>query len=603
MALHGAARLAAGLEPTDLEAHLVEMLRGVLTEEEVQDFGGVYTQEPEGRSRLFPECLAKLSVEEGYSQEDLARDLPLLAPEIVEQANIRVVDLDAAEDAKVPGARTDEEFDRGAAVHGCGAVVMTASGQPPAAAGAPPLLLRMHLTKFWCYRESNEWSGSDEIFWASCAAADEGTKQTRMSRTHGDVDKGETHYLDVGTTVFEGTVSNALIAHIECWEKDQGSAETIRRMLSQMTTTLRTTAEKLALLPLGDWAASKEYSAMAGMIAELVHAVIQAAADDWVAGHVFTYDRAALQRLSGAEFKIGSFIGEIVAADGGHELYGRIDPITSGPLEYVVRTGTTWGTPMTLPFRTIITPALAVHAGRLYLAYVRPEDQAVMWASMDADGTWTQPARIHADTTFYGPTLTSAGGKLHYAVTGKDEKVYTRTYTSTSGWSSAYQQMPGRKRYSPALATYENQAWLVAYGLDNNLYHSRYNGTSWSGWAKDDLGWELSTHVALAPRGARLWRIATGKAGQIHTSINGGGTWVSEGIPNPNWRSSHAPALAGNGNAMTLLIRGSDSSLWSAEFDGSWAGALKVANITMLETPAAVYFGGKLHMMYRRTAS
>jgi hypothetical protein len=54
---------------------------------------------------------------------------------------------------------------------------------------------------------------------------------------------------------------------------------------------------------------------------------------------------------------------------------------------------------------------------------------------------------------------------------------------------------------------------------------------------------------------------------------------------------------------MTLLIRGSDAGLWSAEFNGSWAGAQKVAGITMKETPAAVYFGGKLHMMYRRTAT
>ncbi|MGW1997971.1 hypothetical protein [Embleya sp. NPDC001921] len=329
----------------------------------------------------------------------------------------------------------------------------------------------------------------------------------------------------------------------------------------------------------------------------------QASADDWVAGHVFTYDRAALQRLSGAEFKIGSFIGEIVAADGGHELYGRIDAIKAGPLEYAVRTNTTWGTPATLPFRTITNPALAVHNGRLYLAYVRPEDQAVMWASMDAGGTWTQPAPIHGDQSWYGPALTSAGGTLHYAVTGKDSSVYTRTYTP-QGWSSAYQQMPGMKRYSPALATWANQAWLVSYAYDNNLYHSRHNGTSWTGWAKDGLGWKLSTHVAMAPRDDRLWRIATGKDGRIYTSVNGGGTWAGKGVPDDRWRASHAPALANNGNTLTLLLRGSDSSLWSAEFNGSWAaGAHKVAGITMLETPAAVYFGGKLHMMYRRTAS
>ncbi|MFD9451788.1 hypothetical protein ACFWBC_01600 [Streptomyces sp. NPDC059985] len=272
-------------------------------------------------------------------------------------------------------------------------------------------------------------------------------------------------------------------------------------------------------------------------------------------------------------------------------------------MEYAVRTGTSWGTPRTLPFRTITTPALAVHDGRLHIAYLRPEDQAVMWAGMDASGTWTAPTLIHADQSWYGPTLTSANGKLHYAVTGKDGPVYTRTYTPAGGWSG-HHRMSGWKQYSPALATYEGQAWLVGYGVDENLWHSRHNGTSWSGWQEDDLDWKLNTHVALAPRDNRLWLIATGKGGQIHTSINGGGTWVGQGIPSDRRRSSHAPALAGNGQTMTLLIRGTDATLWSAEFNGSWAaGAHKVPGITLKETPAAVYFGGNLHVMYRRTAT
>lgn len=92
--------------------------------------------------------------------------------------------------------------------------------------------------------------------------------------------------------------------------------------------------------------------------------------------------------------------------------------------------------------------------------------------------------------------------------------------------------------------------------------------------------------------------------GRIYTALSGAGKyWESAGVPNNNWRSTHAPALAGNGAAMTLLMRGGDASLWSAEYNGSWSGAQNVAGITMKETPAALYFGGKLHMMYRRTAS
>ncbi|MFG2596291.1 hypothetical protein [Streptomyces sp. NPDC048462] len=345
VALHGAARQAAGLELTILEGELVQVLAAVLPdEEEVRDFGQVYTEESVGRSHLFPDCLATRPVTEGYAEEDLARDLPALAPEIAAQTNVRVVDLDAVEGAGVRGARTDEEFARAAAEYGWGATVMTASGQEPAPANAPAIHARMSLTKFWCYKESNEWSASDELYWAVCSAADEGSERAAATREYEDVDKGETHFLDPNTIMFEGMVKNSLIVHIESWEKDQGSQADVQRMLAQMTTRLRTTAEKLALLPMGDWEASDAYSALAGMLADLVLALINMAADDWVAGHVFTYDRAALQRLSGPEIKLGYFGGS--QYEGGTELYGRIDVATTdvNNIALITGNGTTWNT-------------------------------------------------------------------------------------------------------------------------------------------------------------------------------------------------------------------------------------------------------------------
>ncbi|MFD5512609.1 RICIN domain-containing protein [Streptomyces sp. NPDC127051] len=326
--LYGVARRAAGLELTDLEARLVPALRAVLADdEELREFGQVYSEEAAGRSHLFPDCLSARPVSEGYSEADLLRDLPSLAGEIAAQRNVRVVDLDAVDGKGGPGFRTDEEFE--GAAHGWGATVMTASGQEPEAANAPAVYARMSLTKFSCLRESNEWSGSDEFYWAVCAAADEGTKKAVATRTFGDVDKGETHKFDSGTIAFEGMVKNALIVHIECWEKDQGSQATVQRMLAEMTTELRTTAQKLALLPLGDWQASEHYSAMAGMLAELAYALIQASTDDWVDGHVFTYDRAALQRLSGTEFKVSRF-EDTSKQEGSNDLYARID-VFAGP--------------------------------------------------------------------------------------------------------------------------------------------------------------------------------------------------------------------------------------------------------------------------------
>lgn len=126
---------------------------------------------------------------------------------------------------------------------------------------------------------------------------------------------------------------------------------------------------------------------------------------------------------------------------------------------------------------------------------------------------------------------------LHYAVTGKNGSLWTRTYTPATGWTPAKVGGGGWK-YAPALATYKDQPWLVIHGLDEHLYHAK-NG-AWASWQKDNLGWKLNTHAALATRGDRIWRVVTGMDNHIHTSFNGGGTWAHQGVV-PNWRASHAP--------------------------------------------------------------
>ncbi|MFE2870956.1 hypothetical protein [Embleya sp. NPDC059259] len=602
VALHGAARGAAGLELTDLEARLVGALGAVLDEGELDDFGRVYTEESAGRARLFPDVLATRPVDEGYGDEDLARDLPLLAPEIAAQANVRIVDLDAAEGERVPGSRTDEEFDRAAAAHGYGAVVVTASGAPPAVASAPPIQVRLDLTKFWCYRESNEWSGSDEIFWAACTSADKGAERTSVTREYGDVDEGETHNLDANTTVFDGPVGNSLIAHIECWEKDQGSEATVRKMLAQMTTTLRTTAEKLALLPLGDWQASEHYSAMAGMIADLCYALIQASGDDWVAGHVFTYDRAALQRLAGAEYQVGPFIGEIVARDGGHVLYGRIDLPGPAPLEYAVRTGDVWSAPVSAGWQSRTPPALASYKGKLYALFIRPADNAVMWTRLEG-ATWRTPERVGTDGSVLTPAVTAAHGRLYYAVTGAGGKLWWRTYTEAGGWSAIAQFADHHSAYEPALAAHPetNGVFLSLVGPNRTEWTKYHDGTRWSEAYQDREDWTLGNGVAMTALGPHLWRIANGLDTKVYTSrwVYGSG-WRNVDA-HPSWRTGHAPALATHGNLMWILMRGTDGALYAANCDNTaWSAAHVVGGARPLDAPAAASHDGKLYAMYRR---
>ncbi|SEB52250.1 hypothetical protein SAMN05428944_0002 [Streptomyces sp. 1222.5] len=54
-------------------------------------------------------------------------------------------------------------------------------------------------------------------------------------------------------------------------------------------------------------------------------------------------------------------------------------PFPVGTLEYAVRTGSCWGgAPIALPWETMTPPALASYNGKLYAAFVRPSDKALM---------------------------------------------------------------------------------------------------------------------------------------------------------------------------------------------------------------------------------
>ncbi|MFE5534804.1 hypothetical protein ACFQ7O_03515 [Streptomyces sp. NPDC056485] len=617
--LHGADRLRQGYEPTDLEQLMLDAVGSVLSGEETKSWGRVYREVADSGAvmAVVSQAFAQRPVGEGYSVADLRNDLPDIVAEAMAAGNTQIVDprgpdrgtddpafleaMRAAKFAVSAFAITGETAGFGsAAAEGAG---QAEGAEGPEAGAATTYRAKLEVESFYVRRAvGDRWGGSDEIVWTAAVGTGVGAGGTFRSEEFGDVDKGESRSFAPGNRVlFDGSTSGDYLgASIVCWEIDDTNDEwwaALHEALNKAMNAINFLMDfdnYLGFFPTWVGMATAAGSFLAAF------AILFQNKSDISCQRAIGLGRHELAILSRQGRTTWRFDG-----DGDHDLRvkwtGPTIPFAEGYLEHSIRSGSTWRTGIPLTYKTITTPALAVHEGRLYICFLRPSDQAVMWASTDTAGNWTQPAQIHGDQSYYAPTLTSAGGKLHYAVTGKDSKVYTRTYTPAAGWSG-HHTMSGRSKFSPALATYENQAWLVAYGIDENLWHARHNGT-WGGWVEDNLDWKLNTHVGLAPRDKRLWRIATGMDQKIYTSINGGGVWVGEGIPSNNWRASHAPALAGNGPSMTLIIRGTDASLWSADYNGSWAGAQKIAGITSVESPAAVYFGGNLHVIYRRTAS
>ncbi|MFH8682048.1 hypothetical protein [Streptomyces lydicus] len=619
--LHGADRLRQGHEPTDLEQLMLDVAGSVLSKEETQAWGRVYREVADSGAAVavVPQAFANRPVSEGYAVADLRNDLPDIVAEAMSAPNTQIVDpcrsdRDSEDPAFLEAMRTAKfgvsAFAITGETAGFGSTATEGSGQPAAdkdaeADATTTYRAKLEAESFYVHRAvGDRWGGSDEILWTAAVGAGVGAGRTFCSQEFGNVDKGDERSFASGNRVlFDGATSgNYLGASIVCWEVDDTNDE----WWAALHEALNKAMDAINFLLDFDnyWGFFPTWVGIATTAGSFLAAFAQFFQNksDISCQRAIGLGRHELAILSRTGRTSWRFDG-----DGCHDLRvkytGDQVPFAVGALEHAVRTRAGWETPRTLPFKSITTPALAEHDNRLYIAYLRPEDQRVMWASMDPAGTWTAPAPIHSDTSFYAPALTHARNKLYYAVTGKDGKVYTRTFAS--GTWSGHSVMPSIAQYSPALATYEGQPWMVSVHLDDTLYYARHDGTAWSRWLWDDLTWRVNTHVALAPRTnrSRLWCVATGRDQKIYTSINGGGVWVNEGIPNHNWRASHAPALASQGDEMTLLFRGSDASLWSAEYNGSWAGAQKVAGITLTETPAAEYFRGKLHILYRRTAS
>lgn len=620
--LHGADRVRQGHEPTDLEKLVLDAVGTVLSEEELKAWGGVYREVVDGGGRLavVPQTFASRSVEEGYSIEDLRGDLPQMIADAMAAPNVQIIDPRAADrhedtpeflaamrESKfavtafgVPG----ETFGIDDAPQD-GTTQATGEGGESTDGGvAQSYGAKLEAESFYVERVvGDQGGGKDEIFWTASAGTGSGGR-TFTSEEFGAAERGKTFTFSPGNRLlFEGsTTGNYLGVNIICWERDQDNdawwaalTKALNDAMTQLNKTLQFDDFFTQVLPV--WVSIA--TTTAGLFILLIDKFRNFSDISCQrAIGMGRYELAMLSRSGGTTWRFDG--------DGSHNLRvkytGPQIPFAEGTLEYAVRSGSSWATPNTLPFRSITTPALSAYTDRLYALYLRPSDQAVMWASMDSNGNWTVPAQIARDESWFAPAVTWAHGKLIYAHTGKNGGIFVRTFTPSGGWS-APQQLPGNAKQAPALGTFAERAWLTHVGGHNTLHHSLYNGSTWSAWGGDHLHWEVPSHVAMAPQGDRLWRVATINQ-QIHTSINGGvngGNWVSQGTVG-GWRSTHAPALANNTGTLHIFVRGLDGNLHAAHYAGSFTGSQPVPGAKSLDAPAAASFNNKLYVMYRRQA-
>ncbi|MFF5639416.1 hypothetical protein [Streptomyces sp. NPDC012825] len=614
--LHAASRLEAGLELTDLEETLVRPLRLLLDEEEVHAFGCLYRQENAAgvTTSVLPGTLTGRGVAEGYTADDLLKDLPALREEVLAQPNVSTVDLNSP----LPGewdTFDTEEFNAGQAAYGYGATVVTSSAPPPADPGAlASFLARVDLYSFHCDRESNDGGFSDEIYWGLSSAGAFGEKQERLSKVFTNVDKNEWHDFGVllPTTLYNGRVDTALVCNISCWEQDDGGdgwREELREKLVAVSQELMAFVDLMTNIGIviPQYGDMLDYTTLVAGIAYLIAKFIEwfKNQDDLVQERTLVFDQAALRHLvtdGGAGSTGWIFDGGI---EGRYRLQlkwiGNPPPGDApGDIKVLSPASGQWGATTRLTGATDSEPALAVAGGAPYVAVRGMSDET--WVSKRTGTTWGGYTKVPNHVSLTAPALAEHQGKLHIATCGSEGKIYVAPLNGTS-WGSTW-HLPGTTSAAPALAVRGGVLHCAVRGRDTDtqVYMSWLTGSTWGAFQAVP-GFKTAKAPALAEHQGKLYLAAAGMDGQIYVTVHDGTSWAASPMK-LGGPSDSAPALTVRDGVLYCAVRGLDSAIWLNSFDGSaWTGFHQsVPNSATMSGPAlAGGSGDTLHIAYRTT--
>ncbi|MCX4547179.1 hypothetical protein [Streptomyces sp. NBC_01565] len=525
-ALHAAARLDKGLEPTELEELLLQMLRaGADDDAEVGSWGRLFAEQRSARGgvKVFPGVINQLDVSTGYGMEELRADLAEVTPEIVAQPNVEIVDVTKT----TPGEEKDSpEFLQALAEYGTGITVLTTPEERQERAPAPGWPLQVHLAPhtFYCERRSNE-VGHDEIYWALSAGTDHMAKKSGKTPEFGSVLAGHTRYFTDphAFTLVEGPVRGYVALNIECWEADDSSGG----FYNKMREVLGTMAERLAEgaqsqtydPPSGGGDNAESWAALLAVVLGLVNLLLGWLTndDDLVAERSIGLSRQALKQYftpAGREewwwFDGGS--------GGKHKLYlrGTVTEVTPEGHRRVKGANGAWGTTYSLPYernlgaplasvtydgsphtfyvdaatselrrhtdsipgvRTAVAPGVAVHDGKLYCMYLGL-DSRLYWCAL-SNGTWSTPSPIPGWNTRHSPALAATNSTLYSAVVGLDGVVWISAFTG-NGWSPHVATGGWNSLSAVSLISHKNTLHCAHRGSQDGIYLS---------WSADGIDW------------------------------------------------------------------------------------------------------------------
>ncbi|MBZ4318566.1 hypothetical protein [Streptomyces huiliensis] len=598
--LHAAARQEQGLELSELEDSLLEVLRGFIPEEEIAAAGKAYREaSPAAVDRVFPAEVGHLEVGEPYTFADLGRDLSALAPGILAQPNVSIVDVTTLAEGQPVD---DAAFLEAMAATGSGATVLTAPRQEVPDALVLPT--ELPLKRFTCVRDTaDQWGGSDEIHWAFAAGADCAARSTYASPQFGDVDTGESRDFAADAYVFAGEVAQHLITNIQCWEKDQGD------LFGELRARLRDVADTCSRAAVGIMQdGEKQEAALAAVIA------VVAALIDWLLGWLVNDDdlvgdrsvaftRAGLQALNGRDTVLDFTSSGHYRLTFGCRTQALRQPTASTQISYrILGSNEAYAVIGSSPFG----PAVA-QRNDLNVLYVTDSSGQSLGGRRGTGLGWEGWWNLRHVSSGARPALAQHGTKTIFAVrgAGTDRSVYSGIVST----AAPYKFPDVTSSHGPALAVFNNAVHcVVADGADGRLMHATApDGTTWSPFTPvaGDIGGLRSTgSPALAVFNNKLYCVyamqypdsSAQHDGTLWSVVFDGTRWSA--LPLPGDRKvppGIGVGLAAFGTTKLYIAtrgpKGDQSLYWAVSFDGStWSAFTQIPGAWTADTPSLAFW-------------
>jgi outer membrane protein assembly factor BamB/subtilisin family serine protease len=237
---------------------------------------------------------------------------------------------------------------------------------------------------------------------------------------------------------------------------------------------------------------------------------------------------------------------------------------------------------------------------------VRGQDNRIYYRSYNSSsGSWGSWNAFPSGSTCDNPAAAICNNELHVVVRSMDGSKLWHRYvnlatTTFSGWTL----LSGFTPSAPTLTSNGTHLCLVVRGGDNRIYHCLYNvaSHSWGGWSALPSG-STGDSPAAALVGNELHVVVRGMSGsKLYHSYRNLDTAAFSGWTMLSGSSPSAPTLASNSTHLSLVVRGGDDRIYHRFCNASshtWGGWSVLSSGSTGDRPAAAFAGDQLQFVVR----